>query len=73
MRREKCFKEIGFEKDTVLSYFNKHNMAMKMHMLLTSNPFAFFTLSMARVNQRPTSASTQMDGALMEFAFSSLC
>jgi len=42
MRREKCFKEIGFEKDTVLSYFNKHNMAMKMHMLLTSNPFCFF-------------------------------
>jgi hypothetical protein len=48
-----ALKEIGFEKDTVLSYFNKHNMDMKMHMLLTSNPFAFSTLSMARVNRRP--------------------
>jgi hypothetical protein len=53
MRRENCIKEIAFEKDMILSYFNKQNTDMKMHMLLTSNPFAFFTLSMARVNQRP--------------------
>jgi hypothetical protein len=41
MRREKCIKDIGFEKDTIFSYFNKNNMDMKMHMLLHQTPLLF--------------------------------